>query len=240
MKKVLILEENEMILMQISRLLKETEHVCSVVCFRNVKDAYEYALNKQVDLFITGVVLDTGKTDDASGFRFAKGIREIGKYLFTPIIFVTSTEDPKLYAYEKLHCFAYFEKSFDNDIFMKTVNEALKFPAIKQEPKILYFRSEGVIVAVELANMVYAESMNHIVSIHMADEKIVKIKYITLKQFVADADSDDIFQCSRNTVVNKNYIQNVDIVNRFIILRREMGRLEIGVTYKKALDEKFR
>lgn len=237
MKRVLILEDNEATLEMIKRLVYEVDDTCDVCGFDNVKDAYEFVINKNVDLFIIDIILDAGRPDDSSGLKFVNGIRQIEKYAFIPVIFVTSLEDPKLYTYEELHCYGYFEKPFDFEKFKALVRQGLKFPALKKEKKILYFRVDGIVIAVDRDKIVYAESINHVIYIHTADMDIIQIKYKTLKQIVEEADSEAIFQCSRNTVVNKDYIRNVDVINRYIILKDSMGSLEIGITYKRLIKQ---
>lgn len=62
---------------------------------------------------------------------------------------------------------------------------------------------------------------------------VLKIPYITLKKLLEEVDSPDFIQCSRNTIINKKYIQNVDIPNRMIHLKDKCGIVEIGVMFKK-------
>ena len=47
-------------------------------------------------------------------------------------------------------------------------------------------------------------------------------------------------QCSRSVVVNTDYIHNVDITNRVIQLKKQVGTVEIGIMYKKELRERFK
>lgn len=62
---------------------------------------------------------------------------------------------------------------------------------------------------------------------------VLKIPYITLKKFLKEVDDPDFIQCSRNTIINRKYIQNVDIPNRIIHLKGSDGMVEIGVIFKK-------
>ncbi|MBQ3600800.1 MAG: LytTR family transcriptional regulator DNA-binding domain-containing protein, partial [Lachnospiraceae bacterium] len=68
----------------------------------------------------------------------------------------------------------------------------------------------------------------------------LKIPYITLKKVLEEADSSNIIQCSRNALVNKQYVQNVDIANRIIQLKDDYGRVESGVMFKKYVKECFK
>lgn len=119
------------------------------------------------------------------------------------------------------------------------VVQCLDFPSSKREEKTLYFRKDGIILAVERDDIVYAESINHIMYIYTANKDQINIPYITLKKFIEEADSPNMIQCSRSTVVNKAYIHNIDFPNRVIQLKNNLGSVEIGIMYKKFLREEF-
>ena len=238
MKKILVLEDNSATLEYLVALLKEVEIKNDILACTNIKDAYQYALEKDIDLFIIDIILDTSRPGDSSGLQFVDSIRKIERYAFTPVIFVTSLTDERLYSYEKLHCYSFIEKPFDEDRFKKLARECLNFPE-RKEKKNLFFRKEGIILAVEREDIVYAEYKNRMLDIHTKQKDLLSIPYITLKEFLTDLDSTDFLQCSRNTVVNSNFIHNVDITNRVIQLKEQMGRIEIGIMYKKEIRNIF-
>ena len=239
MKKILILEDNPTMLSHLSNIIRETDAKNEIYSFDNVKDAYQCALDKIMDLFVIDIILDTSRPGDSSGLKFVENIRKIKNYSFVPVIFVTSLEDAKLYTYEKLHCYRFIEKPFDVEQLKRLVNECLEFPGNTTTTKTLYFRKEGIILAVERDDIVYVESINHIMYIHTKNNDIMTIPYITIKKFLEDADSNDFIQCSRNTVINKRFVHNIDFSNRVIQMKDGMGRVDIGVMYKKHMKELF-
>ncbi len=240
MKKVLVLEDNSVMRVYLSEIIQSIDVKNEVYCFDNVRDAYQCALEKVVDLFIVDIILDTSRPGDSSGLKFVENIRTINHYEFVPIIFVTSLEDTKLYTYEKLHCFSFIEKPFAADHMKALVEQCFRYPGNIHTTKTLYFRKDGIIHAVEREDIVYVESNNHILSIHTQRGDILNVPYITIKKFLMDVDSDDFVQCSRNTVINKNFILNVDISNRVIQIKETMERIDIGTMYKKRLGEILR
>ncbi|MCI9439009.1 MAG: response regulator transcription factor [Lachnospiraceae bacterium] len=239
MKKVLILEDNPVMLEHLSNIVKETKTKACVFSFDNLKDAYQCVMERRIDLFIVDIILDVSLPGDSSGLRFIENVRQINHYAFTPVIVVTSLQDPKLYAYENLHCYGFIEKPFDNKQVSLLVEQALGFPGVTQS-KTLYFQKEGVTLAVECEDIVYVESVNHVLSIYTRQNDVMHIPYITIKKLLEDADSPDFIQCSRSTIVNRRYINNVDFSNRIIHLKDGMGRVDIGVTFKNSLKEMFR
>lgn len=240
MKKIVVLEDNLVTLEYVMSLIKEIDDRNLVYGFSDLKDAYQYAIEKDIDLFIVDIILDTSRPGDSSGLKFVDGLRKIARYAFIPIIFITSLEDARLYTYEKLHCYSFIEKPFDPNKLKVLVTQCLSFPSAEQKRKTMYFRKDGIILAADREDIVYAECINHILNIHTAQGDLLSIPYVTLKKFLLEVDSDDFIQCSRSAVVNKCYIHNVDITNRVIQLQNKMGTVEIGVMYKKGLKEIFK
>jgi len=240
LKKVLILEDNAAALEHLTGLVREMDVKNTVFSFNNIKDAYECALERKIDLFLVDIILDTSHPGDASGLKFVENIRRVEHYCFTPVIFISSLEDARSHTYEQLHGYSFIEKPFDENRVKQTVAQCLKFPGTGQNSKTLYFRKDGIILAVELEDIVYAESIDHIMHIHTKNSEVLKIPYITVKSFLEECDSPDMIQCSRNTVINKSFVQNVDITNQIIQLKEDRGRIEIGIMFKKAMKEYFK
>lgn len=239
MKKILILEDNLIMLEHLQNIVEEVDSNNTVYAFANTKDAYQCAMERRIDLFIIDIILDTSRPGDASGLKFVENMRRLEHYGFTPVIFVTSLEDAKAYTYENLHCYSFIEKPFEPAKMQQMVQECLRFPGNCNHNKTLYFRKDGIIMAVEREEIVYAESIEHIMHIHTKQGDVLKIPYITVKKLIDELDSPMFVQCSRNTVVNKKFAHNVDIPNRVIQLKDGLGRVEIGVIFKKAMKEYF-
>lgn len=240
MKKILILEDNNATLKYISTMIREISVKNVVFECSDIKVAYQYAVEKNIDLFIIDIILDASRPGDSAGLKFVDGIRRIDRYTFTPVIFVTSLEDARLYTYEKLHCYSFIEKPFDPNKLKEMVIQCLNFPSVEQKRKTMYFRKEGIILAVDREDISYVESISHVLNIHTIQGDLLSIPYVTLKKFLSDADSDDFIQCSRSTVVNRCHIKNIDITNRVIQIKNQMGTVEIGIMYKKGLKEIFK
>lgn len=240
LKKVLILEDNPNTREYIKALVNEIDIKTLVFTFGQITDAYACTLEKDIDLFIIDVILDTRKPGDSSGLRFIDSIRRIERYAFTPVIFVTSLEDSRLYSYEELHCYRFFEKPFDSKELQEEIRHCLNFSRVKQEKKKLYFRKEGIVLSINQEDIVYVEIRNHLLQIHFKNGELLNIPYITLKRFLGEADSRDFIQCSRSAVINLNYLSNIDFTNGIICLNEGTQSVEIGIIYKKKMREIFK
>ena len=90
------------------------------------------------------------------------------------------------------------------------MEECLQFYDVQQANKTLFFRKDGIILALDREEILYSESIQHIMYIHTTKEDTLSIPYITVKKLLEDLNSNEFMQCSRNVIVNKKYIYNVD------------------------------
>ena len=66
------------------------------------------------------------------------------------------------------------------------------------------------------------------------------VKYLTIRQVLEElAGMPEFIQCHRNAIINLNYVENVDFVNRMIQMKNMDEVVEIGVTYKAELKERI-
>ncbi|MBO5097007.1 MAG: hypothetical protein J6B96_01680 [Agathobacter sp.] len=77
MKKILVLEDNPVTLEYITSLIQEIAVKNTIFACSDMKMAYQYALEKDIDLFIIDIILDTSRPGDSSGLKFVDGIRRI-------------------------------------------------------------------------------------------------------------------------------------------------------------------
>ncbi len=235
-KNVIILEDNSTTLEQLRQLVLECG-AYHVYALDNFEDACACVMKNTIDLFLVDIILDTGKPGDTSGLLFVERIRQMEQYMFTPVIFITSLEDPRMYTYENLHCYGFLEKPFDPERVRTLVRNSMHFPKTAQEDKTLFFRKDGIIMAVNRNDIVYVECINHMMRIHTVKKDYLEIPYYTMKKILAEIDSADMIQCSRSSAVSRKFIHSVDIPNRFIQLKDGLGTVEIGLTYKKSMRE---
>ena len=64
-----------------------------------------------------------------------------------------------------------------------------------------------------------------------ADERY--LPYKPVKEILKELDSDDFVQCNRFVIVNRNYVETIDSVNRYVTFKNRTDSVEIGLTYKK-------
>jgi len=237
-KNILIVEDNQIHADALQKILKEIHNEIDIYYANNIKGALEIALEQHIHLFLLDIVLDVHKPGDVSGLNFARELRGISKYKFTPVIFLTSLEDPKLYAYSQLRCFGYIEKPFMADKVQEIILEALEFPVKEDEDRSVYFRKDGIVYSVKVKDIVYIQSNKRKLKIVCVND-ILEIPYKTCDEILKELDSQAFVQCSRSGIVNKEFIEHIDYTNRFIKLRNIDEPVEIGIIMKKAFKQRM-
>lgn len=237
-KTVLITEDQSKQRQILGAIISSLGDEIEVKYAKNSASAYKILMETTVDVFLIDIILDTDAQGDTSGIRLAKEIRTIPKYQFTPIIFVTSLEDPEIYAYRELHCYGYIEKPFDKNNVRLLVKDALNFKTQSEEDSILYFRKSGIIHPIYCKDIEYMETLQHMMCIYRTNGDSLEIPYKTCVQVLEEADDPMLLQCSRSTIINKRYVSHVDTVNRFITMRSGV-QVNIGVTYVKKIKKEF-
>lgn len=237
-RNVLIIEDNRACREALAELTQRCDTVGAVFCVDNSADAYKYAMEEEIDLFLVDIMLDGENAYDISGIEIVDRLRKIKHYEFTPVIFITSLVDEALNAFHNLHCYDYIEKPFDMEKVEKIISTALKAPlSDDRESAVFYYRKDGVLYALNIDRMIYLETYFRNVIIYTLDETI-ELPYASLKNLMADLPRKYFIQCSRNVVVNRQFIEYVDKANLLVKLRN--GKVvKIGGRMKKGFFEEL-
>ena len=235
-KKVLILEDNLQTAQAIVDIVRKNEQKITIRYTSSIQEAYKISIEETIDVFIIDIILLTTKPGDTSGIKFAKAIRRIERYYFTPMLFITALADPELYAYRDLHCFGYIEKPFSEDQIQSLLADALHYQTKRVEDSTVYFRKDGILYSAKLSQIIYIQVQHHKMQIVM-EKDTMEIPYKTIKSFLEETDSSNFFQCNRYTVLNRNYIEHIDLNNRYIKMIGRKELLEIGGTFRKELQK---
>ena len=233
--KVLILEDNRQILNVLEELVMSVAEDEKVYATDNVGEAYKIAMETSIDVFLLDIILYTDKKGDTSGMQYAQSMRKLERYRFTPIIFITSLEDPEMYALRDLHAFGYIEKPFAPSQVKNLLRDALHFKTQKETDAMMFFRKDGILYPVKCNRVIYMELIKRKICIHMKNGDVLSIPYKSFREIMEEANYEKFVQCSRNCVINIDYIKNIDKTNRFITLEGTKTAVEMGGTFIKKI-----
>lgn len=235
MKRILILEDNENTSGSLEKAICETDRTVHIYKAADYEEACKIAFSRRIDVFLIDIILTTRYPGDISGVLFAQQVRKHEPYLFTPIIFITALADPKFHAYEEIHCYGYLEKPFSIEKAKELISQALKYEYADDKQEVLWFRKGGVLFAVRLQEIVYVEAKVRTLYIHTRNREVMEAPYLTIKKFLEMTAHGGFCQCSRNVVINRKYVKNIDTVNRYISMRYMDKRIEMGSAFRKQM-----
>ena len=238
-KTLLVLEFEEKCRNKIVKTIESWNLNIKIIAVDSLAKAYRIALETSIDIFLVDTILENKNPTDVSGIYFIEKIRQIPKYKFVPVIFLSSLEDSKVYAYKELNCIGFLKKPYQDKILCRLLEKASFNRTRRSVDNTLLFRKNGIIYPVKIGNIMYIERIDKLMHIYCVDGSILEIPYKTHKQILREADSDCLMFCNRSTLVNKEYVENIDIPNRYIELKYNKGKLDIGVTYKNKILEEY-
>lgn len=235
-RKILIVEDKKSHMDALCKIIDDLHEDIEIFCASDSSLAYQIAMEHHIHLFLIDIILNADQLGDVTGLRFVQEIREVKKYSFTPVIFVTSLEDPKLYSYSQLHCFDFIEKPFSKNQVQKCVLKALEFPVVADKERNVFFRKDGIIYSKCINDIIYIESKKRKIIVHCINDKL-EIPYKTCDEIMQDLDSELFIRCSRYAIINKKYIEQIDYTNRYVKMKHIEPLIEIGIIMKSKFKQ---
>lgn len=238
-KTVLVINGNVSRKKAIRNIAPDADNNIDLYIADTVANAYELILSITIDVFIIDVILETYRPGDVSGVRLIEQVRGIPKYVFTPVIFVTAKVDPLMYAYIELNYVDYIKRPYKSEELKKALLRALHYQSQRNENKALIFRRGSIIFSIDVKDIVFIECVEHKMHLHLNDGTVRVVFYKTCKTLLYEADVECLFQCGRGMVINREYVQRVDIPKHLIFLKNDMGKVNVGVTYRRKVMEEL-
>lgn len=234
--KILILEDCKDSLRAIAAMVEKVSSQVSAVPVGSLEEARRALQNAQqpFQAFLLDINLNSADNNDISGITFAGEIRSQHQYVFTPIVMITSIANMELKAYRELHCYQYLIKPYQEEDIAKLIGKLLFLSQSGEtrEPFILV-KNSGVNYKLFCKDILCIKAIPRGVNVVMRKEEL-KVPYMTIKQLLEKLPQENFVQVHRMCVVNKDYIDYIDMVNSLIKLKN--GELaEIGITYKNGL-----
>ncbi len=239
MTTVLILEDCKESITALATIMKEYSEDIHVLFAYSLKEANEHLTKDQpVDIFFLDINLDRNKQDDKSGLNFAKKVREISKYAFTPIVFISSIAELELVSYRETQCYSYLTKPYNKEAVLNILKKVIIHSHPEEERRITV-KKDGVNYRIRVEEILCIEAISRGIRLYLQEESL-DLKYTSIKQILEKLPEELFVQCHRMYVVNLNAIDYVDTVNRMIQIKGLNLMIEIGVTYKTEMRRLLR
>ena len=236
MTRILILEDSEESLKAITAMVENVSNKVTAVPVKSLEEARRAVKTAQshFQAFLLDINLDSNDNDDVSGITFASEVRAMKQYAFTPIVMITSLANMELKAYRELHCYQYLVKPYNEEDITELVGKLL-FMAQSGETRenFVLVKKSGVNYKIFCKDIICLKAVTRGVCFTLTKEEL-KVPYVTIKQLLEKLPSESFIQIHRMCVVNKDYIDYVDMVNGIVKLKGG-ETAEIGVTFRNDL-----
>ncbi len=180
-------------------------------------------------LLVDLAISRSGKIDDIS-MQELYSVRQDDRFRYLPLVLVTDLDDERFFAYNRLHCYAYYHKPLNKEVFLSDVipcfRHAVSEHDLKEQMQALYtIKKSRSVYFVPECELVRYEKQRHKGMIITMDEEIeLDIKNLSrMKRLMT---SDSFVQCSRRHYVNLGFIHKVGSDN--VQLRGGYGEVELS------------
>lgn len=164
-----------------------------------------------INMFLIDISLN-----ESSGLDLAIKIREIPKYEFSQLVFLTTHIDYMLQAFKQVHCYDYILKPYNKDDIQAMINKLIvndiknlndKNDDLKEEndKEILIKIKNSIFVRVKIDDIVFIEVKGRDCEINTFSDTYKYIN-ISLKKVLEIIDCEYIVQSHKGFAVNKNYV----------------------------------
>ena len=240
MRKILLLENDTDTLSSLKNMMKELEKRIKIYALDDAERAYKCALKMTIDLFIVDTTLEEEEGELPPELEFVDKIRDMERYYGTPILFITDLQVSKLYTYKKLNCYKMIGKPVEEEQFVRTVEDCLRALKYYHNTKQVFFSRFGVVYRVREEEIVYITMKKHKVYVHLQDRRMLTLPYMPMQQIMDKLSKNIFIQCRRDTIINIDYIDMLDLMNRRIQLIKDYGEVGIGETYSQYMEDLYK
>lgn len=223
---IAIVEDDSNISDLIYQTINEIYPNIKSVVFKNAKDALNYAKVNNIDIFLLDIQLN-----DYKGTLLAKEIREIDKYKYIPIVFITALANEELYAYRELKTYSFLTKPFTKYELSETLKDVIEYKKhLNPENKKLKIKQKLFIFEYDIKDILYIESFGKKLEIHLKKASDIISGY-SLKSILEIIDDTSFIQCHKSYIINKNYIEKIDKSKKIIYLN-DSNKIPIGKKFE--------
>jgi len=238
---VLIIEDDKLQRENLKKMIQQIDNNISTYEASDKDEALEIASKNNIDVFYVDICLN-----NSSGVDFAIELRQIPKYEFSFIVFLTTHVEYINKAFKEVHCYDYILKPYDMvDVVNMTKRFRLHIENINNKPKekryVIIELRKGVNIKIYIDDTIFIEVKLRICMIHTVNG-IYKVNNLALSKILKVINCNNIIQCHKSFAVNINYIkriENIDNKLSEIYFENCDKNALLGYKFKNIIIERF-
>lgn len=235
MGKILIVEDQVEIREMLIKKAQEMNPSVQIWGTGSAREALAFAQTNEVEAFFLDIQLE-----DYNGLELAKQLRDIKRYMFTPLVFITAMPTREIEAFKQTHCYDYIIKPFTDaqieEVFQKILLDYCASVTEKKNSKlILEFKTHNQLI--DFDDIVYVEYAGRKVVIYTKTQ-VIPYKHMALVKFIEKL-PDYFMHIHQAIIVNPKYIQKTDMKSATVELKILNQKLPIGRSFLKKVEVKL-
>jgi len=228
MLSLLVVEDEEGFLHYCAGLLRKINRNATIFTAASGEEALTILEQNTID----GAFLDI-ELPGMNGLTLAERIRDIERYHFLPVIFVTGKDYDYPKTYQLYRNLDYISKPFTEAAFIDKATDFIR--EIKAQKKLLLKKERVIILPVEggsagvmLEDILYAEKTpSRKIRVVTARHEYLR-SYTTLEKFMAELDDEIFAYSTKSCIVNVSNIAEI----------RPVTRKTWDIVFRDAIDKK--
>lgn len=236
MGQILLLEDNISCRRHLLEIASKINPTLEFFETSRASEAYNYSISNNISVFLLDI-----QVEDYSGIELAKRLRQIKKYQFTPIIFITAMPTKEMEAFRKIHCYDYILKPYSEEdvknVLQKILVDFLD-ETYKNEAKKLALKFKDFTQLIDMKDIIYVEYFNRRIVIITKEDKIEYMR-MPMKKFKPLLDEVYFMQVHQSIIINLNYVEKIEFDSKKIKLNSVKHEVPIGRSFLKEVRGKF-
>jgi DNA-binding LytR/AlgR family response regulator len=209
---VLIVEDDKIQRKSLKKTIQQLDKDINIYEAEDKDEALGIISKNNMDIFYIDISLKS-----SSGLDFAMELRQISKYEFSFIVFLTTHIEYITQAFKQVHCYDYILKPYDMaDIVNMTNRFILQEDKTKDNPKdksyVVFEVKKGINMKIYVDDIIFIEVNLRICMIHTVNG-VYKINRLALNKIVKLINCSNIIQCHKSFAVNTNFIREIENVD---------------------------
>lgn len=221
MKHILLLEDDIVQINQLQKIIKNYSRDFHITCASNVTEARELlAETTNFGAFFLDISLSEN-TPNQDGLQFAANLSQIPHYARTPVLFITAFPEYVYSAVNKLHCYAYIIKPYDE----KQIHRQLD--GLFQKSQVFVLKTiQNVHVRLEYDTIQYIRSERRYLTYYTTNGNFISRQYTLQK--LCEILPHNFVRCHKSYIINQTNVKNYDFANHYV--RMNFDNLDIPLS----------
>lgn len=250
MYSIIIVEDDYMQRNILKKIILSTHEFVKIYEADSEISALDIIQKYDINMFLIDITLK-----ESSGLDLAIKIRNISKYEFNHIIFLTTHMEYITQAFKQTHCYDYIMKPYNKDDVQVLLDKIITHENLHNdldsknedlnlddEKKIIITLKNGIYVGLKINNIVFIEvkgkncEVNTINGLYIANN-------ISLKKMLKLINSEYIIQSHRAFAINRNYIykiEKLDVKLSEVYFNKHKKTAYLGYKFKNSIMAEFK